>query len=608
MRHTAFMVKNFKGINSINLDLNDKPRSRIITLVGLNESGKTTILEALNFFNYKYIGGKPETLEPLDLPGYSIQDVHDLIPIGKRSNFNEKVEILARFELDDEDESECAQFAFDTLGYSIEPIKSLLLNQTYEFEASNIKPNQPRTGYVMSAKGRSKGGRVVKNLSESDQLKILNFMKMRLPSVLYFPNFLFEFPDRIYLEDPPEDVEKDEFYRGILQDVLDAIGEGTNLQEHVLARAKDGSPNAKRSLNSVLLGMGRHMSSIIFKNWDRIFKRPMSGKEIVIDCERDTSGLWYLQIQIKEPNGVFAISERSLGFRWFFAFLLLTHYRASRKDALKDVLFLLDEPASNLHPSAQSQLLESFGNLPENMSIIYTTHSHHMINPAWLEGTFVVRNQGIDYSDEDAYIARNTEVTAEKYRSFAANHPDQSTYFKPVLDVLDYSPGKLENVPNVLMLEGKNDFYTIKYFQEKIVSPHVYVNAMPGGGAGHLDTAIRLYLAWGRNFVVLLDSDNEGNAQKQRYVKLFGPVVNDKIFCFADIDTSWAKKGMEYILEPDDRMAIQRASFPDAKRFHKDSFNRAVQELYLTDKRIPLSQATIDNFSRILAFCSSKLS
>jgi AAA15 family ATPase/GTPase len=65
VRHTAFVVKNFKGINSIQLDLNDKPRSRIVTLVALNESGKTTILEALNFFNYRYIGGKPETLSTI---------------------------------------------------------------------------------------------------------------------------------------------------------------------------------------------------------------------------------------------------------------------------------------------------------------------------------------------------------------------------------------------------------------------------------------------------------------------------------------------------------------------------------------------------------------
>jgi AAA15 family ATPase/GTPase len=53
MKHTYFEIKNFKGISNIRLDFIAQPRSSVYTLVGLNESGKTTILEALNFFSYK---------------------------------------------------------------------------------------------------------------------------------------------------------------------------------------------------------------------------------------------------------------------------------------------------------------------------------------------------------------------------------------------------------------------------------------------------------------------------------------------------------------------------------------------------------------------------
>ena len=60
-------------------------------------------------------------------------------------------------------------------------------------------------------------------------------------------------------------------------------------------------------------------------------------------------------------------------------------------------------------------------------------------------------------------------MTLHKYRDFAAQHPNQTTYFQPILDVLDYRPGELENVPNVVMVEGKNDFYTLKYFQDKVL-------------------------------------------------------------------------------------------------------------------------------------------
>lgn len=50
MKHTFFEIQNFKGIEHLRLELTTKPQNNVFTLVGLNESGKTTILEALNFF------------------------------------------------------------------------------------------------------------------------------------------------------------------------------------------------------------------------------------------------------------------------------------------------------------------------------------------------------------------------------------------------------------------------------------------------------------------------------------------------------------------------------------------------------------------------------
>ena len=66
-------------------------------------------------------------------------------------------------------------------------------------------------------------------------------------------------------------------------------------------------------------------------------------------------------------------------------------------------MFLLDEPASNLHSTAQKRLLETFerfvGDEYKPLKLLYTTHSHHMINPKWLEGAFVVKNEAVDYKE-----------------------------------------------------------------------------------------------------------------------------------------------------------------------------------------------------------------
>ncbi|MEI9910983.1 MAG: AAA family ATPase [Bacteroidota bacterium] len=74
MKFTEFKIKNFKGIEDVTVNLDKSPDANIYTLVGLNESGKTTILEAINFFNPNDKG-----LSALELPGATIKDYNILI-------------------------------------------------------------------------------------------------------------------------------------------------------------------------------------------------------------------------------------------------------------------------------------------------------------------------------------------------------------------------------------------------------------------------------------------------------------------------------------------------------------------------------------------------
>lgn len=231
-----------------------------------------------------------------------------------------------------------------------------------------------------------------------------------------------------------------------------------------------------------------------------------------------------------------------------------------------------------------------------------------MINPEWLEGTFVVRNKGLDYdTDADQYTARNTSITLDRYRNFAVRHPSKVTYIQPILDVLDYSPSKLENVPDVVMVEGKNDFYTLKYFQDKVLQRKTRLNLLPGNGCNSLDTVIRLYIAWGRNFIILLDSDPAGKDAKRLYKETFGTLVQDRIYVLEDIEPTWKKKMMEQLLADPDRRVIQNNGSPKPAKFDKIEFNRGVQELYLTSQVPKISQATRDNLAKILDFCEQKL-
>lgn len=601
MKYTYFTIKNFKGIENITVDFSSQPQSKVFTLVGLNESGKTTILEALNFFTYK-----TENLNPLNLPGYTIHDIHDLIPIGKRANFNDTISIETGIEMDEEEILKLKRYLQKEFNFvQTNTIRSFKVTQKYTFKDSKVESRKPNSTWYLISIGLYGRSKTSKKLKREHWLAMVKFVSEIMPNILFFPNFLFEFPDKIYLDEVTEESEKHKFYRTVIQDVLDALGKNLKLEKHLKERMVSNDRNDWRALDSVLLEVGAHITSTVFGSWNRIFKRRIGKKEIVVYYDSDENEKWYLELKLRDGNQLYSITERSLGFRWFFAFLLLTLYRGFRSDGTTNTLYLFDEPASNLHPSAQSQLLESFNNFPENSSIMYTTHSHHMINPEWLEGTYVVKNEGLDYEDEDNYNATNTNITLTKYRKFAVSHPDQTTYFQPILDVLDYSPGRLENVPNVVMVEGKNDFYTMKFFQDKVLK-FTAINLMPGTGAGSLDSIIRLYIAWGRQFIILLDSDKEGIKQKKRYEELFGLLVSNRIFTLTDIDSSWGKE-MESLIEKTDLMSIQSLVYPSSAKFNKTHFNRAIQELYLTEKTPSLSDITKERFKQLLEFCEERL-
>ena len=602
MRYNNFEIRNFKGIERVRLDLLKVPRSRVHTLIGLNESGKTTILEAIDRWSYR------ESLDALNPPGYAQPDVHELIPIAKRSNFNDSITIEAGVELDPNEQAVVRDCVKKKTGISItETIDPFTITQSYKFSASRVQDGQPKNTWSLRVKGKIPRHKRATHLHAEHWQQVVNAIKPMLPRIVYFPNFLFEFPDRIYLENAPTEEPKHAFYRTVLQDVLDAVGEGTSLSKHVLSRAKSSEKYDKKALESVLLKMGGHITKTVFSNWDKIFRRPAGKKEIVVDIDRDQLGAWYLQLRLKEGHENYDISERSLGFRWFFTYLLLTQYRGFRSQGPKDVVFLLDEPASNLHPSAQTQLLDSFQALPEWCTVIYTTHSHHLIKPEWLDGAFVVKNEGLHYGETDnQYTAKSTLITLARYREFAVKHPQQTTYFQPVLDVLDYRPTVLENVPNVVMVEGKGDFYTLRYMAHRLgLSSDIHL--LPGTGAGSLTVVISLYIGWARDFIVLVDSDKEGKTQKDRYLDVFGPILKDRLFTLADLDASWSGIAMEKMFQAGDALLLQQAAYPGAHKLNKTHLTRAIQELLLTDHVVPLSEATESGFRKLIESLKERL-
>ena len=587
MRYTSFYIKNYKGIKELTLDLDKKPTSDIYTLVGLNESGKTTILEAIST-----LSNEPSETE-----------IHKLIPKSKKFNFNDTIEIHATLELDDDDNKAIADWLKESGFTAVERINQYKISLIYTFKDSVYVEDESGWVYDFNLSGSKKSQRTSRNYGSNTQefSDVNDFVYGDLlPPIIYYPNFLFDIPNRIYLEESSTEDKEQKIYRAVLNDILDTFNEGLNIKDHIVNRLKNPTEANKESLDATIDRMSAQITKIVFDAWGQIFAS--NGKEIKLNPSINTvDNLAYLEFKLKEGLEQFQISERSLGFKWFFTFLLFTEFRKNRRHEKGEILFLLDEPASNLHSTAQKKLLSTFENLVTNCKLIYTTHSHHLINPKWLSGAYIVRNKAIDYNGFDG-SPENTDVEATIYKQFVTAHPEQRTYFQPILDAIEYSPSSLEEVPNIVLTEGKNDYYTFRYMAEVILKDEDYdIKFYPGNGADRNNQIIATYLAWGRDFNIFLDGDKAGEEAKTRYIKEFGVVVHDNITTLKDVDPTFAF-ATEQLFTPQELLDIQKTFDPTATAYNKSAFNTALQNLFISEQVITLSNDTKEKFKKILDF------
>jgi hypothetical protein len=274
MRYTYFEFENFKGMRKTRLDLGSLSEgARVFTLVGLNESGKTTILEAIDQFQ-RSSSTDEDDVSPTVLAGWIAPDVADFIPVSRRMNFNGDVSIRVGIALDDDDFDVVSAALKKATGFVLSELAAEIeISQRYQF--SNSVYQQRRSSWTnLTAKGKKGKGRVDRSLTSNQQpewVELTRIIRKSLPPIWFFPNFLFEFPERIYLEPKEDESSANRFYRALFQDILDALGHDLNVDKHVVQRARSNRGSDKRALDQVLLEAERNVTTTVVASWNRIF-------------------------------------------------------------------------------------------------------------------------------------------------------------------------------------------------------------------------------------------------------------------------------------------------------------------------------------------------
>jgi len=579
VKYTKFRIKNFKGIKDTTIDLQSIAGASVFAFVGLNESGKTTILEAIHSFapdtaTSELVGGDEESGVPYN----------ERVPRHQLSSFTGDVSVSATLDVDKTDISRILKALLDGRGLTVdEPTfpTEVIFERKQHFENGDYQENY--FTLLTQPKVRTKGQRKWREPTQEEAEYIRDEVYWHTPDIAYFPTFVFDFPEKIYLTERGNEL--DRFYRGSFQDILDYDGKGYTIDKDIVRRVRSetmtvswlrflalwSNHDERKKIDHVMDRASATVTKVVFGRWNKIFGEDAKGKEIVITFDpmkgekKDQNGNLIetnqhdvcIKFTIKDGTRRFAVNDRSLGFRWFFAFMLFTQFRVARAGS-RPLLFLFDEPASNLHSAAQQKLIECFPEIAKGQNALaYTTHSHYMIEPKWLEQTFIVTNRA-DTPTESILDAvslddESLDIKATLYRAFVNDHPSQTSYFQPILDRLQVVPSRFDIWAASVVLEGRSDYYILRYALKLLRTKDLAL--LPGMGATTFGALAAMHVGWNLNFLFILDSDVQGLEQKKRYVAEYG-IPQNRIMSLGEAVSGL--KQIEDLLDDEARATVRQ--------------------------------------------------
>lgn len=206
----------------------------------------------------------------------------------------------------------------------------------------------------------------------------------------------------------------------------------------------------------------------------------------------EKAGRPYLVFWIADGYNKLYPKQRSLGVRWFVSFYL--QMKATERSGGR--MFLLDEPGANLHPKAQADVLRLVHKLSKDVPVVYSTHSPHMIEYDKLYRVLAVQRTG-----DDEYSP--TTIISAHHLGAAS-----SDTLSPVLTAMgaDLSQQEVIRRKNNVILEEMSGFYYLKAFWS-LLKVKQEAHFIAATGVNKIEALANMFLGWGLDFIVAIDDE-----------------------------------------------------------------------------------------------------
>jgi len=585
MKYKSFRIRGYKGIKEdLIIDLE---KNSLIPIIGINECGKTTILEAIfsfDRFNDNSNGGRHlENIENM----YSTEDNEIKVEAKVELNQIELNTIIE--ELESSFIGKLKSNINDTQRAEL-TIKLDLLKAYKEVFDDIFKA----TGSIMLYIGRDLKLKTYYFLGRDEFVNeelnnelLFQVMKI-LPYTLYFDDFRDRLDEKIEIGG---DTEKSDWL-----DIIDKLFQLTSPTYSVYELPKKNE-NIRRS---IIGEVETKLNEELLKEWPHFSIQQSQPLEIRISYSNssDSHFLEFLVVEKvlvdgKEKERYFKIQDRSKGFYWYFNFIMkLIFNTKSRSLYDHDTIYLLDEPGSYLHSTAQFRLTKRLKDISKRNVIIYCTHSPYLLDPQIIP----INTIRIVEKKPDGSIVLNSAFSTK------AKINKKNSAYQPIYDALDVRPVLLDyDINDVVLVEGIYDYLSFDMFKEKS-----FLNFFPCVNADSILNNISYMIFLKKNYLALWDNDKEGLDQMKKAQKYYGE-TESKRFTVLPLLNSRKKSRLESIYD-NNELNDYKVNFHLPKN---QSFEKVIMHLYYNSKKQSIISKvfsnTQNNFSNIISTLETRM-
>lgn len=281
------------------------------------------------------------------------------------------------------------------------------------------------------------------------------------------------------------------FRSSSVSEILEYFEKESAEGEKLALVASEISAEMKKEADSVKTYMSEYVSNLL----EVEIKPLISWKDAIKSVD--------VSFQLEGDSKPIPMSHKGTGYRRLF---MVARFRyLAEKNKGHNVIYLIEEPETFLHPSAQNDLLAALRELSDDNQVIITTHSPVFAGATHAESVILCK-----------------KGNGSEYQNYNKNGRD--VFLRSIVEELGIKPSyNLQDThEKILFVESHNDarFYHL-ICQQLSLGPllgNERLLVLPFGGGEDIDSFLNIdyFDRSGRELFLLIDSDKHtGNHQKQ---------------------------------------------------------------------------------------------